>query len=152
MVNERDDLRRYVRRVMGKTCLWVEPNVKSTIGAGVPDCRFKVDGKEVPVELKYWHRTKLGVKCEMRPAQIRYHVMGAKKGNRSAILFGIDVPGSAGEFFLYLIPNHKCPKEPYALKKNDARLVGTSSDWDGAMNFKIVEILSDERFWNAQAN
>lgn len=150
MVNERDDLRRRVRKIMGKNCLWVEPNVRSTIGAGVPDCRFVlVDKTEIPVELKYWERTKKGLRCDLRPAQIRYHVMGAKKGNRSAILFGTDVPGSTGEFYMYLVSNKNCPKEPYALKKKDAWLVGTSSDWDAAVNFRIIDVLSDERFWDA---
>lgn len=150
MVNERDDLRRRVRKIMGKNCLWVEPNVKSTIGAGVPDCKFVLpDKKEIPVELKYWKRTKLGLKCEIRPAQIRYHVMGARKGNRSAILFGEDVPGSAGEFYMHLVPNTRCPQKPYDLKKKDAWPVGTSSDWDATVNFRIIETLSDERFWNA---
>lgn len=148
MVNERDDLRRRVRAIMGKTCTWVEPNVGSTVGAGIPDCKFKLpDGTEVPVELKYWHRTKKGLKCEMRPAQIRYHVMGALKGKRSAILFGLDIVGSAGEFYIYLVPNSKCPQEPYDLKGSHATLVGTSSDWDVANNFKIIEILSDDAFW-----
>ena len=150
MVNERDDLRRRVRAIMGKSCLWVEPNVKSTVGAGIPDCRFVlVDKTEVPVELKYWERTRFGLKCVMRPAQIRYHVMGARKGKRSAILFAEDIKGSAGEFMMYLVPNHKCPKEHYALKKKDAWLVGTSSDWDASVNFRIIETLSDEKFWNA---
>ena len=148
VVNERDDLRRRVRAIMGKNCLWVEPNVKSTVGAGIPDCKFKIGKDEIPVELKCWQRTKKGLKCEMRPAQIRYHVMGARQGKKSAILFCEQIAGSTGEFMMYLVANHNCPQEPYALRKKDAWLVGTSSDWDDSTRVRIDKILNDKEFWS----
>lgn len=149
MVNERDNMRRRIRAIMGKDVVWVEPNVRSTFGAGVPDCKFKFGSVEIPVELKFWEQNKFGLKCTMRPAQIRYHVMGARKGKRSAILFGVEVPGSNKEFAMYLVPNTKCPKENYELKKKDCYSIGYAYDNEASVKLRIQQWLCGEVFWYA---
>lgn len=146
MANEKD-LRRKLRKVLGDDCKWVEPNVRSTIGAGVPDCLIKVGRKEIPVELKYWEVTKKGLNCKMRPSQIRYHVMGHKSGKKSAILFATDVIGSAGEFHMSLVPNSKCPHAPYRLHAKDCHLVGFLCDDNKVIRNKIISTLLDAEFW-----
>ena len=141
------DVRRRLKAIMGKDVIWVEPNVRSTVGAGVPDCKLKFGSLEFPIELKFWEQNKLGLKCVMRPAQIRYHVMGAKKGKRSAILFGVDVKGPANEFAMYLIPNTKCPKEPYEIKKSDCAMIGYAYDDETSVKNRIAIALMSEEFW-----
>ena len=147
MANERDDLRRRVRAIMGDDVRWVEPNVRSTVGAGIPDCVFKFGKHEFDIELKFWKYTKFGLKSEMRPAQIRYHVMKARQNHRTAILFGVEVKGSAGEFAMYLVPNTRCPKENYILKKADCFMIGYAYDNEASVKQRIKNWLLSKEFW-----
>lgn len=100
-MNEKN-LRRLVKKVFKDNVEWVEQARGSTVG--MPDCILNFDGHTIPVELKYWKRTRKGLKTVMRPAQIRYHKMAVKKNVRTAILFAEDIYGSVNEFWLYLIP------------------------------------------------
>jgi len=144
---DESDLRRKIKKVFGVDLKWVEPNVRNTVGAGIPDCEIKIGKTNIPIELKYWKMTKKGLDCKMRPAQIRYHVMGSRDGKKSAILFASDVIGSAGEFYMCLVPNSKCPKYPYKLHAKDFRLVGFLCDDNKAVKQNIISTLLDREFW-----
>lgn len=141
---DEDTLRRRLKRVMGKDVEWIEPAWGSTVGR--PDCDLLFDEVRYPVELKLWKLTKFGIKCEMRPAQIRYHIMSAKKGLKTAIMFGLPIIGSANEYYVYMTPGRSCPKDNYEVIK-DMFLIGTNAQLEKDMKKRIKETLQDERFW-----
>jgi len=145
MVNE-TTLRNKIKSIMGKDILWVEPSFGSTVG--LPDCELRFDGKTFPVELKFWKVTRFGLKCELRPAQIRYHVVSARTKIKTAILFAYALAGSESDYVMYLLSNRKCPKENYAVKIEQAEFIGYRSDDARIMKRRIQNILDNEGFWD----
>lgn len=141
-----NDLRRRMKAIFKKRVTWVEPNVRSTMGTGIPDCVLDLDDP-LPVELKMWKITKRGLKCPMRPPQIRYHIMNARKGKRSAILFGVPVEGSVNEFGMYMIPGSRCPRKDYEIALSDCVFVGMAFDWEVVVSARIEAAVRNRSFW-----
>lgn len=99
-------LRHWFKDVLGEDCEWVEPSRGGTVGAGDALVQLPRNGK-LSVELKVWCVTRLGLRCDMRPAQIRYHYMTWHKGKgRTAIVFVIDRD-------IYVVDGKYVPKDKY---------------------------------------
>jgi len=99
-------LRHWFKGVLGVDCEWVEPSRGGTVGAGDALVKLPRDGK-LSVELKVWSLTRLGLRCDMRPAQIRYHYMTWHKNKgRTAIVFALDRE-------IYVVDGKYVPKDKY---------------------------------------
>lgn len=139
-------LRSIIRQGFGKAVEWVEPAFGST--PGLPDCNLDIGGSQkMPVELKAWELNKKGVVvAAMRPAQIRYHVMGSLKKKRSAILFSI--PMDDEEFNLYLLNGKHCPKDKIEHEVHKHMVhVGNTTHLRGSIRYFLVKKLNEEAFW-----
>lgn len=141
-------LRDLVRWCFPKGIEWVEPAFGSS--PGLPDVNIDIgNGLSIPVELKMWKLSKHSkVIAEMRPAQIRYHVMGARKGRRSAILF--TTPMGDKEFNLWLLNGKYAPKDK--LKHDvDANMlhVGNTTHLHGSIRYYINKTLNSNELWQA---
>jgi hypothetical protein len=150
------DLREWLRDY-AKSCSvslqWVEPTLRgSTIGA--PDVIMKADGVEIPIELKVLVRMRKGIKFTVRPAQRRWHHMGMKKGNKSALLF-IEMSSNNK---LWLVRGDKIPLRDYAAHPDSGCENGicsmwhiTQSDWALADKRGMSELkdllFNNEPFW-----
>lgn len=112
MAFNEDSVRAWLRRVWGPGLQWVEAGCGGSVG--LPDVNMPVgDGIYLPCELKAWWFTSKGLRCEIRPAQIRYHTMLARDGGRSAFLIGIV---NDRDFDIYAFPGGACPVTKYAPK------------------------------------
>lgn len=143
-----DELRRVVRLCFPKGVEWVEPAFGSS--PGLPDVNIDVGyGISIPVELKMWELNKKGnLVAPMRPAQIRYHVMGARKGKRSAILYSLPVAGSSGELELFLLNGKYAPtdKIKHDVISNSTQ-VGLTCHLFGSIRYFICKTLVRDEFW-----
>lgn len=137
-----------MKRAFGKKIEWVEPNVRSTVSVGVPDCKLTVGDEVIPVELKFGKFVKNAFKLEMRPPQIRYHIMSARKGKKTAILFGIPFVGSEEEFMIYIIPGVNCPQDKYL--DGGTWQVGTSVTLVSDLAKQINKIMRSAEFWESK--
>lgn len=141
-----DKLRELMRFCFPKGIEWVEPAFGSS--PGLPDVNIDIGGGvAIPVELKMWKMNNKGLLvCEMRPAQIRYHIMGARKQKRSAILFS--TPMNDKELSLFLLNGVYTPKDKL---KNDVMeksvFVGNTTHLHGSIRYFITKTLNSEAFW-----
>lgn len=145
---DESDLRRVVRKAFGKNVEWVEPNVRSSVSVGVPDCRLKIGEEKFEVELKVGKLMKGAFKLDMRPPQVRYHIMGAKKGKKTAIMFAVPFVGSENEFMVYVIPGHACPRDKYV--ESFPWQVATSIVLPNDFKFSLKTILGSADFWKSK--
>lgn len=142
-------LRDLVRWCFPKGIEWVEPAFGSS--PGLPDVNIDIGGGvAIPVELKMWEykpKKELLI-APMRPAQIRYHVMGARKGKRSAILFSTPAGNSTEKLSLFLLNGKYAPKNKLLHDIQDNAVhVGYSNHLHGSIRYFITKILNDEAFW-----
>jgi hypothetical protein len=89
-IKSETDLRNWLTEWVGECCgrvtiEWVEPSLYGS-SVGAPDCKIKSEGISVGLELKYLECTRKGIKWKVRPAQRRYHHMGMRSGQKSALL------------------------------------------------------------------
>lgn len=152
-IHKEAKLRDIVRYAFLKGIEWVEPAFGSS--PGLPDVNIDIGGGvSIPVELKMWDNkfkskslSESAVVAMMRPAQIRYHIMGARKGKRSAILYSTPIPDS-DELELFLLNGKHAPVDKllHDVKSNSV-LIGTSEHLPGSIRYFITKILNDEAFW-----
>lgn len=92
---DENDLRKWLRSVLGPACAWVEPARGGTVGNADVYCPTALDVPGgwrclVPVELKHWERRRHGgrrmVFFEVRPAQVRFHKMMRANRIKTAFL------------------------------------------------------------------
>lgn len=102
---------------------WVEHGLGGT--AGLPDCNL-LCGESYPVELKMAHRMASGgYRVEIRPVQIRYHVLAARNGRKTAFLFGVEKENGMS---VYLMPGSYCPLDgKLPTKPNWVRIASSQS-------------------------
>lgn len=132
LFDDEKDLRKWLRAELPENQIkWIEPARGSSIG--FPDVVISKGTMSWPVELKHWKFSTKGLMCKMRPAQIRYHIMAHRNGQRTAILFAC----CSG---LFMIPGGRCPRSMYEL-----RLDGSIADVRN--KFDIYHHLQDEKFW-----
>jgi hypothetical protein len=82
-------VRRVVRQVWGNLAVWTEPTWGSSVG--LPDVVLPLGRGGVAVELKDWGRFgRKGCLVAARPAQRRWHVLAAERGERSLFLALVD--------------------------------------------------------------
>ncbi len=99
-------LRHWLKDIVGESLHWIEPAIGSSIGRGDALINLPRNG-ELDVELKVWSHTKRGLRCDMRPAQIRYHFMTwYKNKGKTAIVFAIEKE-------VYVIAGKYVPKDKY---------------------------------------
>ena len=104
---------------------WQEPRSGGTMGA--PDCWLpSKHGGRVGIELKLGWPDEGNVCFTMRPAQIRYHHVAAKAGDRTAIL--VSVVHMNKLLWRALLPGNDCPKSTDA-RVHCSRMLNTSR-WD----------------------
>ena len=148
-----DHLREWIRensKPLGIGLQWVEPNIHGS-SVGAPDVIMKCDGVEIPIELKLLLRMKKGIKFTLRPSQRRYHHMGMKKGQKSALLF---VEGSSNNK-LWLVRGDKIPLRDYPTHpasgcedgKCDMFLVSQSKSDINIMMYLKHLLFIDDIFW-----
>jgi len=153
---------------------WVEPSMGSTIG--LPDMLLKVGKSRIPVELKSWYyrkNQKLIVKskrrdgrkiikkmlpeenrvvAKMRPAQVRYHILSSRRGEKTAIMFSCHIQGII-HWEVYVIAGKHCPMGDEKIDMSKAVQVGSLRDLQGgddsikASRLKIIKTLSSPSFW-----
>jgi hypothetical protein len=134
------DLRRWLKKVWGGGLLWTEAARGGTVG--LPDVTIPLRF-DLPVELKVWSRTSKGIRCEVRPAQIRYHRKSAAQKRRTAFLIAVD-EGDDGPVFAF--PGYQVPIEPYPTRLS-LFWVGTLKTPPAEARERLVAILEDENFW-----
>ena len=133
-------LRRWIKRVMGHDVQWVEPSFGSEIG--IPDTVLKFGFADYPVELKWWPVGKAGqLKYHLRPAQIRYHTLAARKGKRTAIMYA--VPLNENNFAVIIIPGKNC-KNPLC---SVTELVGFEIEKPDCIYWRLRNLLANKEFW-----
>lgn len=141
-------LRDIVRWCYPKGIEWVEPAFGST--PGLPDVNIDIgNGISIPVELKMWQHNKRGhLVAEMRPAQIRYHIMGARKGKRSALLYSVPMGLTPTVLELYLLNGKYAPKDKleHDVAKRAVQ-VGDTTHLHGSIRYFINKILNSTEFW-----
>lgn len=142
-------LRDWVKSVMGNDVDWVEPNFGSSVGR--PDAEFHIKGQLLPVELKFWERggkTKTKIMHNMRPSQIRYHTLTAKKGMKSAILFGVPFFNVDLGFLIYLLAGKYCPTPSTKNFEHVGpfKLICCNTEQQLAKE-RIVATLTSKEFW-----
>lgn len=99
-------LRHWLKDVCGDDCEWVEPGRGISVGIGDAWIKLPRDGK-LSVELKIWQQTQKGLRCDMRPSQIRYHYMSWHRGlAKTAILFALEKD-------IFVVAGRYVPKDKY---------------------------------------
>lgn len=141
------ELRAWLKSIWPKDRLqWIEQARGGSVG--FPDALLGLPGGEqLPLELKLWKEGPNGVRCPIRPAQIRWHTKRHLSGGRSALLFGVD---SGKDYFdIYVMPGHSIPRRPTpTLRKQLAmslRDVGRSDLKKNRLEF----VLLDDNFWKS---
>lgn len=148
------DLRTWLKAVWPAAELhWTEAGRGGTVG--LPDVSIPVyvrkkglpaDAWRLPCELKLWKRTRKGVNNHLRPAQIRFHVLEARAGRRTAIMAAVqdyeDEP-----FSLVVIPGHACPVEPYEQLRG-RWFKGAGAECRSEMKTKLCDLFNSETFWS----
>lgn len=136
------DLRKQLKNWWGKqrpALVWHEAARGGSVG--VPD----VDILGVPTELKVWVWDTKGLKADMRPTQIRHHILAAEAGQRTALLIAVfhvlaHEEGDVGPVFYIgpgrLVPRGKRQFRPFV---DAARRVTSRAD--------IAKAFGDESFW-----
>jgi hypothetical protein len=152
-------LRAWVQEVMGPDVTWVEPSRGAT--PGLPDAQFHIDGVIFPVELKWWwlrsrNRGRLPGRIlhDMRPAQIRYHIMSARKGIKTAIMFVAHAHDST-KTLVYLVAGKYCPKpEHLKLPMSESftctapkKAAGFFGEKPSIAKARIKAVLQSKEFW-----
>lgn len=100
-------LRHWLKDILGDDHLqWIEPARGSSVGVGDAEIMLPRNGK-LPVELKVWSQTRLGLRCDMRPAQIRYHYMTwFREKSNTAIIYAV-------ERNVFVVAGKYVPKDKY---------------------------------------
>ena len=143
-------LRYWLLEVMGTSgqVQWVEPAFGSTVG--LPDALVKISNVRIPVELKFWDQTsrERRIKAKMRPAQIRYHVMAARNGEQTAILYTLKKLGDVeADFDVFLLCGKYCPLNDRDLATTKAVHIGTKHGNKIIERKLFINTMLSSSFW-----
>lgn len=144
------DLRDWLKEVFGKELRWFEHGFGGT--AGIADVNIPLgSGASLPVELKMWERGLKGIACDVRPSQVRYHVLEALAGRRTAFLVGL---GNGTDFELIafpglLVPRERFPKHsfPHSYISIGAK-AGLKTFGKEHMKGSLQTLFASEAFWD----
>ena len=135
---------------------WIEPGRYGS-SEGAPDCKITVHRQTISLELKHLYMKSKGIEWKVRPVQRRWHHMGAKFGNRSALLASLD--NGTGFIQLLLIRGDRIPLRDYASDPSSGCvngkaiydiLQGGKTDERGFMTYEIQHLkrlLFTDTYW-----
>jgi hypothetical protein len=130
------DIRHWLREAFGEGLQWVEAARGGTVGQ--PDVLMPTKFGKLPVELKFWSRTRKGIRAEIRPTQRRFHILEARAGRRTAFIVGLQA--NEKDLSLFAFPGHRAPLEPYG------KLWLSALPW-WATRMEILEVIEEPKFW-----
>ena len=149
-------VRKWLKKVWapGGDVLWTEAARGGTVG--LPDATIRVPSNDedwdLPIELKFWERTRKGVNCKLRPAQIRYHRKSAVAGRKTALLIGTPVQSSnGGDVAYFLLPGKYAPVVNYP-DMLPWVLVGHECTNVNVVFKRMVDFLNSEKFWDGKCS
>lgn len=138
------DLRDWLKMIWGSNLQWSEPGFGSA--SGEPDVKLMYGVNAVPVELKVWEVGRKGIKCAVRPAQIRHHIMAARAGRRTALMVLLNGGEVGGK--IYMLPGKHCPRDLYETYMTDLWFIDDHSySYSQAPRKRIIKTLQDKAFW-----
>lgn len=117
----------------------LEPGMGATMG--VPDCLLLLKKNWIPIELKHGELKGGFIKCDIRPAQIQWHLSVAACGGRSLFLIGTErgIYAVPGKFVEQLATKkwQEWPEFTYSILK---------------IKHHFIALMEDERFWSAKSD
>lgn len=133
------DVRMKIKRLWGDGLAWVEQSTGGTVG--VPDVFIPMpDGYRLPVELKFWEMTVKGLRCEVRPSQIRYHVMEARAKRKTAFIVGhVNTNMFPDRLHMLIFNGRDVPRENFPKRMPIFRSVSDKAD--------IINAYLSKSFW-----
>lgn len=135
------NVRTWLKKAWVTNLQWIEPGHGASVG--LPDVLLPLPDYQLPLELKFWQRTRKGIRCDIRPSQRRYHIMAHRNGYRTAFLVGMVLDA---QLTLHAFPGLACPLEAYPQKLKLWR-VASSADPLEASKQKLIALLENDRFW-----
>ena len=97
-------IRKMMKSLFGNKLYWIEQARGGSVG--FPDALVPNEQDLLlPVELKWM----VAGKAKIRPAQIRFHVVSAAQGRKSALIFGSFDP--QGNLIAFVVAGINCPRD-----------------------------------------
>lgn len=134
------EVRDWLRKQWPGSVEWIEPGRGSSVGHA--DANLLSKNLRVPTECKFWQVVGGKLLWSIRPAQIRYHMMSAKAGRRTALLYA---RRSNGVSTLWVFGGHWCP-----LRKKDHEFIEQSLLVENGNS--LLRIFQSEKFWKENQN